>query len=418
MASGRLPGGLHLPAIVGPFVTLGLVYGVWYSYSVLLVALVREFAWPRAVAAGAFSLFVVVHGGAGPLVGRLVESLGPRVVMVAGAFSLVVGLLLAAHTTAAWHLYLAFGVIAAAGTCAAGWVPSVVIVRRSHPERFGIAVGIASAGTGMGIVAVVPLAQLLIDTIGWRWTLRVLAAAILIWVLSGVRWFTRDRPREAAAPRAAAPASGSERAGSDWTLGMALRSWRFWGVALVFLAGGTATQTLLVHQVAYLVDKGVAALIAATVASVVGLASIGGKIAWGALSDSVGREVAFTLSSLCVVSAIGILALSSPEAPMLAYVYAVLMGVGYASSAPLPPAVVGRLFRGPHFSSIFGALQPATSIGGAVGAWAAGRIFDRTGSYDPALVMAVVIAAAAPILLWIVAPRRPHLPPAARQARA
>jgi MFS family permease len=173
-----------------------------------------------------------------------------------------------------------------------------------------------------------------------------------------------------------------------------------------------------VHQVAYLVDKGVAALIAATVASVVGLASIGGKIAWGALSDSVGSEVAFTLSSLCVVSAIGILALSSPEAPMLAYVYAVLMGVGYASSAPLPPAVVGRLFRGPHFSSIFGALQPATSIGGAVGAWAAGRIFDRTGSYDPALVMAVVIAAAAPILLWIVAPRRPHLPPAARQARA
>ena len=122
--------------------------------------------------------------------------------------------------------------------------------------------------------------------------------------------------------------------------------------------------------------------------------------------------MAFTLSSLCVVAAIGILALTSAEAPSLAYAYAILMGVGYASSAPLPPAVVGRLFRGPHFASIFGALQPATSIGSAVGAWAAGDIFDRTGSYALALVLATIIAALAPVLLWIVAPRRPHPPPA------
>ncbi len=415
MASSRPLGSLHLPAIVGPFVTLGLVYGVWYSYSVLLVALVREFTWPRAVAAGAFSVFVVVHGAVGPLVGRLVESLGVRVVMVTGAATVAGGLFLAAHTRAWWHLYLCFGVIAAAGTCATGWVPAVTIVRRWHVERFGTAVGIASAGTGMGIVAVVPVTQLLIDTVGWRWALRILAAAILIWVLSAVRWFTGERPLEAGASTVAA-APPADRPAGGWTLGMALRSWRFWGVAMVFLAGGTATQTLLVHQVAYLVDRGVAALIAATVVSVVGLASIAGKIGWGALSDHVGSEVAFTLSSLCVVVAIATLTLSSPAAPALAYLYAVLMGVGYASSAPLPPAVVGRLFRGPHFSSIFGAIQPATSIGGAMGAWTAGRIFDHTGSYDTALVLAVAIAAAAPALLWVVAPRRPHPPPAAGAA--
>ena len=89
------------------------------------------------------------------------------------------------------------------------------------------------------------------------------------------------------------------------------------------------------------------------------------------------------------------------------------MGVGYASAAPLPPAVVGRPFRGSHFASIFGALQPATSIGSAMGAWAAGGIFDRTGSYALALALAAVTAALAPTLLWIVAPRRPHPPPRA-----
>lgn len=152
MARAPRPGSLHLPAIIGPFITLGLVYGVWYSYSVLLVALVKEFAWPRALAAGAFSLFVLVHGGAGPLVGRLVETLGARVVITSGALALAAGLLLAAETRTWWHLYLAFGMIAAAGSCAAGWVPAVTIVRRWHPDGFGTAVGIASAGTGVGIV--------------------------------------------------------------------------------------------------------------------------------------------------------------------------------------------------------------------------------------------------------------------------
>ena len=410
MAHAPGAGSLHLPAIVGPFVTLGLVYGVWYSYSVLLLVLVKEFAWPRALAAGAFSIFVLVHGAAGPLVGRLVETLGARLVITSGALTLAAGLLLAAETRTWWHLYFSFGVIAAAGSCASGWVPAVTIVRRWHPERFGTAVGIASAGTGVGIVAVVPATQLLIAGLGWRWALRVLAAVILIWVLSAVGWFAGDRP-QGTGPRRPTPDAPSGHTAGHWTLGMALRSWRFWAVGLVFLAGSTATQTLLVHQVAYLVDKGMAALVAATVASVVGLASIGGKIGWGTLADHAGSEMAFTLSSLCVVTAIGILALTSPVAPFLAYVYAVFMGVGYASSAPLPPAVIGRLFSGPHFASIFGALQPATSIGSAIGAWAAGGIFDRTGSYALALALAAVIAALAPILLWIVAPRRPHPPP-------
>src|SRR5262245_36420824 len=227
MAIGRMPGGLHLPAIIGPFVTLGLVYGVWYSYSVLLVALVKEFAWPRALAAGAFSLFVLVHGAAGPLVGRLVETVGTRLVIVSGAVSLAAGLLLASQTRAWWHLYIAFGVIAAAGTCATGWVPAVTIVRRWHPERFGTAVGIASAGTGVGIVAVVPATQLLIAAVGWRWALGALATAILVWVLSAVRWFARDPVPDAdrRRPVSEAPDGGST---GHWTLAMALRSWRFW----------------------------------------------------------------------------------------------------------------------------------------------------------------------------------------------
>jgi MFS family permease len=93
-------------AVAVTFVTLGLTYGIWYSYSVFLVALLRDFGWSRSVVAGAFSLFVMVHGLSGPVLGWLVERFGPRRVIVTGAALIGAGLALAAETRAAWQLYL------------------------------------------------------------------------------------------------------------------------------------------------------------------------------------------------------------------------------------------------------------------------------------------------------------------------
>src|ERR1700704_1287705 len=141
-------------------VTLALAYGVWYAYSVFLVAFLREFGWSRSVLAGAFSLLVLVHGPSGPLVGWLVERVGPRAVIASGGVILAASLLLGAHIHTAWQLYVVFGVAAALGVSAAGWVPSVVLIRAWFPSRFGTAIGIASAGIGVGILALVPFVQL------------------------------------------------------------------------------------------------------------------------------------------------------------------------------------------------------------------------------------------------------------------
>lgn len=108
--------------LLATFVTLGLAYGFWYSYSVFLVAFLREFGWSRSAVAGAFSLLVVVHGLSGPLLGWLVERFGPRTVTASGGVVLAAGLLVGAHIAAVWHLYAAIGVLAALGVSAAGWV--------------------------------------------------------------------------------------------------------------------------------------------------------------------------------------------------------------------------------------------------------------------------------------------------------
>ena len=391
------------------FVTLVVIYGIWYSYAVFLVALVRHFGWSRSLVAGAFSVFVLVHGALGPVVGWMARRFGPRRLFLAGALVMGGGLVLTAETNEWWHLYLAFSGLTAIGISLAGWVPAVILVHGWFPSRFATAMGVASAGIGAGILALTPLAQFLIDAWGWRWALRTEALLTVGWLIPATRWLMRDPP---AFSQAAADTHG--RASSAfWTLATAVRTWRFWGVAGFYFTGNFATQMLMVHQVAYLVDHGVSAMVAATVGGAVGLVSIGGKVGWGVLSDRVGRELAGALAFGCVAAAIGTLVLAGRyPASAIPFAYAVLIGLGYAVLSPVFPAVAGDLFAGPGFSTIYGTLYAVICLGLAAGAWSAGKIFDLTASYAAALWIALAMAALTPAILWAVAPRRPNPPPA------
>ncbi len=267
------------------FVNLSLLYGAWYSYSVFLVALLREFGWSRSLVSGVFSTFLAVHGLLAPAVGWLLSRFGPRTAILCGSVVTGLGLVLSAETTAWWHLYLAFGGIAAVGVTFAAWLPSVVLVRSWFPDRVGTAIGIASSGIGVGIFALVPLAQLLIDAFGWRWAYRLLAVAIIAWVVPATAMLIRDPSVNEGAQAKSAPSVpvGRGSAMTYWTLGAAYRTWGFWGVAGVYFTGNFVTQMLLIHQVAYLVDHGVPILTAATLGGVAGLVSIAGKTGWGVL---------------------------------------------------------------------------------------------------------------------------------------
>ena len=133
------------------FVTMALLYGLWYSYSVFLVALLKEFGWSRSVTAGAFSVFALVHAVVGPFFGPIAERFGPRRVIMAGGGVVALGLALTAETAEPWQLYLSFGFITAIGVGFSGYVPLVILIRGWFPARIGTAVGIATAGISMGI---------------------------------------------------------------------------------------------------------------------------------------------------------------------------------------------------------------------------------------------------------------------------
>lgn len=381
-------------------VTLALAYGVWYAYSVVLVALLHEYGWSRSLLAGAFSVFTLVHGGVNPLVGMLCDRLRPFGLMALGGAVLGAALWADSYIDSPWQLYLFFGVFTAIAVAAAGWIPAIVQVQRDFQDKLGLALGIVSAGVGVGMLVVVPVTQLLIDAYGWRTAFRVLGAVCVLWIVPSSLYMLRHSSGSRGNRDQVPPKTIPEKPGvSAVTLAEALRGQPFWLMMAAFFFGNICSQTLHVHQVAYLVDQGVSALIAASVVGAVGAASIAGKIGGGWLSDRFEREKVYMGGIAIMLCAVAALAAISGAPPHWAiYGYAVLLGVGYSATASLIPAMVSDRFGGAHFGAIVGVGLMGSAAGSALGPWLAGFLFDLTGSYMPAFAIAAgcgVVAGAA-----------------------
>ncbi len=384
--------------------TLALAYGIWYSYSVILVALLREFGWSRSVLAGAFSVFTVVHGGLNPWIGALCARVGGLRVMAFGGAAMGLTLFADSFISTPLGLYLGFGVATALAVAAAGWIPSLVYVQREYQDRLGLSIGIISAGVGVGMLLVVPLAQLLIDAFGWRTAFRVLGLISVVWIVPSSLWLMRQPRFE---NRGQTPAKqDQEKSGSDpdfrgATLRDAMRTQPFWLLVAAFFFGNLCSQTLHVHQVAYLVDHGLAAIVAASVVGVVGLSSIVGKIGGGWLSDRMEREIVYVAGiAIMSVSALALLALGAAPTALGAYGYAVLLGVGYSATASLIPAMVSDRFSGAHFGAIVGVGLMGSAAGSALGPLIAGRLYDVTGSYTLPFLIATACGVVAGAAGW------------------
>jgi MFS family permease len=380
--------------------TLALAYGIWYSYSVVLVALLEEFGWSRSVLAGAFSVFTLVHGGVNPVIGALCARFRPMRVMAGGGVAMGLALFADSFIATPLQLYLSFGVLTALAVGLAGWVPALVHVQREFQDRLGLSIGIISSGVGVGMVLVVPLAQLLIDAFGWRTAFRVLGVMSVVWIVPASLWLMRAPRGE---NRGQSPIKQNQKKpGSDpITLGEAMRTQTFWLLVAAFFFGNVASQTLHVHQVAYLVDHGLAAMVAASVVGVVGLASIVGKTGGGWLSDRIDRELVYVAGiAILVASTFVLLALGAAPTRWGAYGYAVLLGLGYSVTAAITPAMVSDRFSGPHFGAIVGIGLMGTAVGSAIGPWMAGWLYDATGSYTLAFGIAAGCGVAAGAAGW------------------
>jgi predicted MFS family arabinose efflux permease len=248
------------------------------------------------------------------------------------------------------------------------------------------------------MITIVPLAQILISQSGWRAAFMILGALILLTVIPSNAMFQRRVPGdvgqlpdgEAAAPGGTPAAPRSRAAKQEWTLMTALSSVPFWIIAAGHLALGTGLFIVYTHLFAQLVEQGFDKLAAAFTLGIVGLMRVAGTFVWGYASDRLGRSKAYGISiSIASIGLLCLIAIGSDSPAWFVYLAAVLYGLGHSAGNPTYGAVIGDIFSGKNIGTILGFLEITFGLGMALGSWSGGAIFDLTGSYRWAFVLAL-----------------------------
>lgn len=413
----RLPFFYGWVVVAVTFVTMGIGVNARTFFSLLFAPIVDEFGWQRGVTAGAFSFGFVISAIFSPLIGRLMDRTGPRTVMELGVGMMAAGLLLAPLTTEPWHLYLTIGLLVGAGSVCLGYSGQSLFLPNWFVRKRGLAIGIAFAGVGIGSITLLPWMQMLIEQAGWRtacWTLGLL----ILFVLAPINLLLRKRPQDIGlqpdgddAPVTNAPRASyivdHAWAATDWTLARALRTQRFWWLALAFFCALYGWYAVQIHQTKYLVEIGFSPSTAAWALGFVSLVGIPGQIWLGHLSDRIGREWIWTAGSLgfaiCFLTLIGLQ--HTPTVPLLYLMVFVQGFLGYGVTSILG-AVAIEIFEGKHFGSIYGTLTLAGLAGGAAGPWVTGVIHDQTHSYAAAFWIGLAVCALSILSIWMAGPRK------------
>ncbi len=414
----RLPFFYGWIIIAVTFVTMAIRVNARTAFSLFFPPIIDEFGWERGVTAGAFSFGFLVSAGVSPLIGRLMDRAGPRAVMELGVALMAGGLLLAPLTREPWHLYVTIGVMVGAGSVCLGYSGQSQFLPNWFIRRRGMAMGIAFAGVGIGSVTLLPWVQLMIEQNGWRTACTAIGLVLLI-VLAPINLLLRKRPEDIgllpdgdAAPTAssAKPVSNIVDpvwAATDWTLSCALRTARFWWIALGFFCGLYVWYAVQVHQTQFLLDIGFSPGVAVWALGIVSLLGIPGQILLGHLSDRIGREAIWAISCAgFAISFAALVALKYQPSLLLVYVMVFAQGaLGYGLTSVMG-AVVLEIFQGRQFGSIFGCIMLAGLAGGAAGPWATGFLHDVTQSYTIAFAIGIAVSALSAFAIRQASPRQ------------
>jgi sugar phosphate permease len=281
-----------------------------------------------------------------------------------------------------------------------------------------MAMGIAFAGVGIGSVTLLPWVQHMIEQSGWRSACTAIGLLLLI-ALAPINLLLRKRPEDIGLrpDGDAAPSESSAKpvsnivdpvwAGTDWTLHRALRTARFWWIALGFFCGLYSWYAVQVHQTQYLLDIGFSSGVAVWALGIVSLLGIPGQILLGHVSDRIGREAIWATSCAgFAISFAALIALKYEPSLVLVYLMVFAQGaLGYGLTAVMG-AVVLEIFQGAQFGSIFGCIMLAGLAGGAAGPWATGLLHDLTQSYTIAFAIGMAVSTLSAVAIWQASPRK------------
>jgi len=403
------------------FITLGVALGVWYSFSVFFLAIIKEFGWSRASTSSIFSIFLISHALMGPLTGYLQDRFGARIVIPAGALILAIALYITSFTQSLLYITITYGLFAGAGISLMGFTSHAAVIPKWFERKRGLAVGITMSGIGFGMLLLVPLVERFITLFGWRSAYIYLGAFVLLLVAPLNLIFSRRSPADLdlkpdgesdaaeekkSKPKMVLKIIDQTWANQDWTLIRAFKTLKFWLLMTAFICISAAYQGTLLHSVSAMVDAGINRATAAYYFGILGIAGSAGKIILGYLSDRYGRERIATLGASIAVTGIICLIMTTRIIGPLPLLFALLFGLGYGAAAPLLPSISADIFFGRFFGLIFAVIAIGGGIGGAIGSYFCGLLRDISGSYVMPLLFCCVSLSFSCVFVWWAGPRK------------
>jgi len=366
--------------VLGACLTQFTIIGLLFSYGLFFKALEAEFGWSRTLLSSCTSIAFLVMGSLAFFGGRLNDRYGPRVVLTVAGTLCGLGYALLSQVTQPWQLFAIFGLLIGVGMSSHDVVTLSTIARWFHQRR-GIMTGVVKVGTAAGQIAVPPIAALLIAIYDWRQALIILGVAAIALLLAAASLMKSP-------PAAAGSGNGADVAG--YSFQEARRTRTLWMIcAIQFLFFPTLT-TIPLHIVVHGMDLGMSAGQAAILLSVMGAASVAGRLSIGTLADRIGGRRALIICFAPIIASL--LAFLFIAAPETLFAAVAVYGFSHGGFFTIMSPTVAEYFGLRAHGAIFGLILFFGTIGGAAGPLLAGQVFDRTESYGPAFVTLAAMA--------------------------
>ncbi|MGO9451341.1 MAG: MFS transporter [Candidatus Binataceae bacterium] len=366
------------------FATLFLIWGPVNASGVFFLPVVKHFGWSRALFSALVATAPLAAGISSPFVGSLLDRIGARKVMIAGAVMVAAAYVALSRANSAAAFFAIF-ILLGVGITASTIIPTAIVITNWFRERRGMALGIAFAGIPFGGTGITIFANHIVLHSGFRVGYLAMAIPIAIVVVPLLVMFLRTRPHgdaESSRGESAIALPGLE-------VREALRSRSFWMIAIAEVLFATAGVGIRVHLVPYLTGIGYAPAIAAGIFGAMFVFSAIGSFAIGPLADRLGGRTRFT--AIFAVAAIGIAALLEASHFGAVAAFVLIFGLVRETPAVLLPMIIGESLGTRRLGALLGIQAFFTTLGFAAGPIIAGRIFDVSGAYSGALLLFVAI---------------------------
>jgi MFS family permease len=382
---------------VAQLVSWGTIY---YGFSLFVVPMAGELGWSRTAINGALSLGLLVSGVAAYPVGAWIDRHGGRWVMSLGSALGAVLLASWAETTdlvAFYLVWIGLG-LALAFTL---YDPVFAVVTRRFPESYRTRITALTLIGGFASTVFMPLTLVVIDAVGWRQALLVLAAFNVVVALPIHALLLHDEtvPGKASASEAKAAAEIDKAA-----FRRALRHPVFWGLAICFVAYYTAFSAMTFHFIPLLTDRGVASPVILGAIAAIGPAQVAGRLVLFAFRGGFSSAVAGRIAVLAMPVAV-LLLIAFPESTAALFAYAVLQGGGNGILTIVRGTAVPDLMGREGYGAINGALAFPANIARAVAPFGAAVIWGLAGGYGAVLWSIFASAALGALGFWYAAAR-------------